>query len=201
MNEKSYTEKLPNNYQQRMEIDLNKNKKLAVWVNLSSILLLLPFASFYYIFFFKPFAIPKISSLIINSIVFIFGLIAAIILHEAIHGITFKAYSPKAKIKFGFTGLYAYAGNSSGYYYKNAYNTIAIMPCVCITLALIITLFFVRNYSDIFFVIYAIMSIHFTACFGDFYVCFVLSKLPNHTYILDNGTSMNLYVRHISKKK
>ena len=198
MNEKSYTESLPNNYQHRLSINFMKNKKLLIWINVSAFLILLPFASFYYIFLYKSFGLPASKDLWWAALVTIAAFAALIFLHELIHGIVFKIYSKSAGVKYGFNGLFAFAGNPSGYYFKNAYYMTAAMPAVCISLALIVVLFFVKGTA--FFIIYALLATHFTGCLGDLYVCRQLSKLPNHTYIMDTGLDITVFVRRISKK-
>ena len=61
----------------------------------------------------------------VSLFVLIFGYL---ILHELVHGITMKACGTK-KVRYGFTGLYCYAG-SEDYYGKKSYLIIALAPVV-----------------------------------------------------------------------
>ena len=51
-----------------------------------------------------------------------------IVLHELTHAVAMKAFGTK-KVKFGYTGVYAFAG-SNDYYTKGAYLIIALTPVV-----------------------------------------------------------------------
>ena len=54
------------------------------------------------------------------------GYAAYVVLHELVHGVCMKYFSG-APVRYGFTGLYAYAG-SEAYFTKKCYFIIALAP-------------------------------------------------------------------------
>ncbi len=185
---------LPEGYQPYLSIDLQKDKKLAAFVNglalLIGVVMAVP----------MHFVIP-ISTLferntglgddLLRYCVLIVGMIAYMILHEAIHGITMKLCGTK-KVKYGFTGLYALAG-SDDYYSKAAYILIALAPIVLWGIVLFAVNLFVP--TPWFWVIYIIQIMNISGAAGDLYVTVRFFRLPQNILVKDAGTSMTVYVK------
>lgn len=117
---------LPNGYSQIKHIDLQKDKKLAIKVNVGAFLIYI--TMFIWGFKLVPFS-EMFSNNLNNMIVVLFKLLVMIVLlfvyivlHEAVHGIFMKYYG-KIKPKFGLTKLYAYA-RSDAYFNKREYTII-----------------------------------------------------------------------------
>ena len=124
-------ESLPEGYREIYDVDLQKDKKTALFVNLLALaiaaLLVIPML----------FVVP-ISSLFsmengMGNYFLRFGallvlIIVYMILHELVHGAAMKLCGTK-KVKYGFTGMYAFAG-SKDFYDKKAYIFIALAPVV-----------------------------------------------------------------------
>lgn len=120
---------LPEGYIEILNIDLQKNKKLAVSVNVLAAIIAVVFT--------VPahFLVPIRSLFDMSQGMLVYGMrlavlcvgvIAYIILHELVHGIAMKICGTK-KVKYGFTGIYAFAG-SDDYYDKKSYIIIALAP-------------------------------------------------------------------------
>lgn len=126
---------------------------------------------------------------IIRWVILLVGLIGYIVLHELVHGITMKYFGCK-KVKYGFTGLYAYAG-SDEYFYKKSYITIALAPIVVwgIVLAILNALVPI----DYFWVVYFIQMCNISGAAGDIYVTAKFSKLPSDILVQDYGVGMTVY--------
>lgn len=89
------------------EINLLENKKLVMNLNIVAIAIVL-ILTVLGIVFSGGFAITNG----FMGIIWLFGGYAvAIVIHEAVHGIFFKAFRPEAKVKFGFKNGMAYAGS------------------------------------------------------------------------------------------
>lgn len=124
-------EHLPKGHREIYSIDLQKNKKTALLVNLSAVLmaallivpihLIVPISSLFDME-------NGVKCYVFKFIVFFFLLILYMILHELVHGMAMKICGTK-KVKYGFTGMYAYAG-SNDYYDKKSYIFIALAPVV-----------------------------------------------------------------------
>ena len=125
----------------------------------------------------------------IRFVVLFVAMIAYIVLHELVHGITMKILGTK-KIKYGFTGLLAYAG-SDDYYDKKSYITIALAPIVIWGVVLAIINIFVS--SEWFWVVYFIQLLNVSGAAGDMYVTVKFAKLPKDILVRDYGVSMTVY--------
>ncbi len=189
---KKSLQELPSGYSEILSIDLQKNKKLALLVNgiaiLIATIMVIPFL----------FVVP-ISTLFdfsqglpiyfLKFGVILVGVIVYMILHELVHGIAMKICGTK-KVKYGFTGLYAFAG-SQDYYYKAPYIFIALAPVVLWGVVLLVINFFVP--TSWFWVVYFIQIINVSGAAGDGYVTFKFLSLPKNVLVKDVGTSMVVY--------
>ena len=188
---RSVTE-LPGGYAPLMKIDMQKDKKAALVVNGGSVLVMaalwiagcfiVPFSAFFQSgdlpFFLKP-------------VLLILSFCLYMVLHEAVHGIFMKGFGAK-KVKFGFTGLYAYAG-SNDYFYKKPYITIALAPVVFWGLVLLVLNCLADKFW--FWNIYFIQVGNLAGAAGDIYVTCKLLKMPSNILIRDTGVAMEVYGR------
>lgn len=189
----NYTE-IPNGYKEIFKVDLQKNKKLALILNLAAALLAIPMA----IIGMMIVPISALFSFEDGTIVYfiriaalIVGMIAYIILHELVHGIFMKHFC-KAKVNYGFTWLYAYAG-SEGYFNKKSYIVIALAPVVIWGIVLLILNCIVS--ASWFWCVYFIQIINITGAAGDIYVTYKFSKMPKDILVHDTGVGMTVYSR------
>ena len=188
----SARENLPKEYTEIYSIDLQKNKRLALLINL----LCLAIAA--------VFAIPAHFYIPITSLydrsqgtvayavrfsVLLIGMILYIVLHELVHGITMKVFGTK-KVKYGFKGLYAFAG-SDDYYDKKSYITIALAPIVVWGLILAVTCVLVPR--EWFWVAYFIQLLNLSGAAGDLFVTVKFSRLPKDILVRDYGVGMIVY--------
>ena len=111
------------------------------------------------------------------------------VLHEIVHGIAMKMCGTK-KVRYGFTGLYAYAG-SDDYYDKKAYIFIALAPVVFWGVVLLIINLLVP--IGWFWVVYFIQIINLSGAAGDLFVTAKFLRLPNDVLVKDYGVSMTVY--------
>lgn len=183
---------LPEGYKQILNIDLSKDKKLALLVNVMAILIgvLMAVPMNFYLPITTLFSFEKgVGDYFLRFGVLVFGTILYIILHEFTHGITMKMCGTK-KIKYGFTGLYAFA-NSNDYYGKRNYIIIALAPVVVWGIILgVVNLFVAKEW---FWVVYWIQISNISGAAGDLYVTLKFLKLPKDIYIGDSGTAMKVY--------
>ena len=182
-------ETLPEGYKEYYSIDLQKDKKLALLVNaialIIAVLLIVP----------MHFVIP-ISSLfnfddgiITRLIALIFLLIIYMVLHELVHGIAMKSCGTK-KVKYGFTGMYAFAG-SNDYYDKKSYIYIALAPIVL--LGIIIAIINLVVPVEWFWVVYFIQITNLSGAAGDLFVTVKFSHFPKDILIKDHGVGMTVF--------
>lgn len=188
---KSYRTLLPD-YIEYYSVDLQKNKKIALLVNVMAILIgvimavpmhfVVPISTLYSMdqgFF----------NYILRFVVLLVSMVGYMILHELIHGVAMKICGTK-KVKYGFTGLYAFAG-SDDYYNKKAYIFIALAPVVLWGLIIAIINCFIP--VEWFWVVYIVQIINISGAAGDLFVTFKFSRFPKDIIVKDYGVGMTVY--------
>ena len=191
---KSSTPVLPSGYGEIYSLDLQKNKKTALIVNGVAVVIMV-------LMFFIGCKIMPVFSLFevedeyylrmtcIKLIVLCISMVVYLLLHELVHGITMKLFGAK-KIKYGFTGLYAYAGCEE-YFAKMPYIVIALAPIVIWGIVIFIINCFVP--ADWFWIVYIIQIMNISGAAGDLYVTFKFSGFPKDILVKDMGVSMTVY--------
>ena len=111
------------------------------------------------------------------------------ILHEMIHGVFMKAFSGK-KPRYGFTGLYAYAG-SDALFTRKQYLIIAFAPVVI--LGILIAVLTAAFYETAFWALYIIQILNLSGAAGDFYVGYLIARSGNDVLVRDLGTDMSFF--------
>jgi hypothetical protein len=119
-------------------------------------------------------------------------LILYMVLHELVHGIAMKMCGTK-KVKYGFTGIYAYA-TSNDFYDKKTYIFIALAPVVLWGIILAVVNMFVS--LEWFWVVYLIQISNLSGAAGDLYVTVKFSRLPSDILIRDYGVGMTVFSKH-----
>lgn len=181
---------LPEDYKQIFEIDLVKNKKQMLFVNVMAAVVMIAmmiigaaivplrhlFEGNYLISLIKVLALWA-------------GYMAYIVLHELVHGVFMKHYSG-VKPKYGFTLLYAYAG-STAYFNKKSYIIIALAPVVIWGIVLGVLCAAVP--ADWFWIPYFIQAGNISGAAGDAYVTYKMLTFPKDILVNDTGVAMTVY--------
>jgi len=113
-------QELPQDYRAICAIDLQKNKKLALLVNGMALVIaaLMVVPMHLTVSFATLFDMSRgMGAYFLRFGVLLVAIVAYMILHELVHGIVMKCCGTK-QVKYGFTGVYAFAG-SQDYYDKN----------------------------------------------------------------------------------
>jgi hypothetical protein len=185
---------MPKGYELLRTIDLQKDKKLALIVNGLGLAIMVVMVAIAW--FFVPITtfyegVSSLFSLIFKMGMILVALVVYIIGHELIHGVYMKKFSG-VKPKYGFTGLYAYAG-SSAFFDRRSYLIIAMAP-----VALFGALFMVLNFAlpvGWFWFVYFLQIMNISGAAGDFYVSVYMSKLPRTILVRDSGVSMEVFAQ------
>ena len=185
-------ETLPDGYREIYSIDLQNEKKMSLIVNLLAVniafILLVPmnlYAPISLLFDMEN----GLSSYIIRFVSLIVLMIVYMVLHELTHGIAMKICGTK-KVKYGFTGLYAFAG-SNDYYNKKSYIFIALAPIVLWGIIIAIINPFVP--LEWFWVVYIIQILNLSGAAGDLFVTVKFSGFPKDILIRDYGVGMTVF--------
>lgn len=183
---------LPDGYKEIYSIDLKKNKKMSLLVNLLA--LLIGIAMAVPMHFIVPITTlfdmeEGLKDYTMRFAVLLVASVLYIILHEAVHGIAMKICGTK-KVKYGFTGVYAFAG-SDDYYDKTAYIFIALAPVILWGVVFAIINPFVP--TSWFWVVYMLQISNISGAAGDFFVSARFSRLPEDILVKDYGVGMTVY--------
>ena len=184
---------LPDGYAEIKCVNLQKDKKLAVLINIGAAAMII--ALFFVGNMFVPFSFTITNDnflfVLLNLLGLLFANLLYLLAHEFVHGIFIKRYSGK-KAKYGFTGLYAYAG-SDAYFNKRQYIVIALAPVVLFgVIFLLLNLFLSKEW---FWWIFFLQMLNLSGAAGDFYITWLMSRLPVDVLTTDKGVSMIMYSR------
>ncbi|MCR5264401.1 MAG: DUF3267 domain-containing protein [Clostridiales bacterium] len=185
---------LPSGFGEILSINLQKNKKAAMIINISCVLIAA--AMLVPALFLSEKPITDLLDLdggagayFLRFGVFMAGLIAYMILHELVHGIAMHICGTK-KVRYGFTGLYAFAG-SDDYYDKSGYIFIALAPIAVWGVVLAVMCAAVP--PEWFWIVYIIEIMNVSGAAGDIYVTVRFSRLPKDILVRDTGIEMSVY--------
>lgn len=186
---------LPEGYKEIYAIDLQKDKKLSLLVNMLAIAIAVVLAVPMH--FFVPITTLFDMSHGMGNYLIRFGallvlMVIYMVLHELVHGVAMKLCGTK-KVKYGFTGLYAFAG-SDDHYDKRSYIFIALAPVVLWGLVIAVINPFVS--AQWFWVIYMLQIINLSGAAGDLYVTVKFSRFPKDVLIRDYGVGMTVYSKN-----
>lgn len=183
---------LPAGYQEIFSVNLQKDKKMALLLNVVAILIALVLAvpMHFYIPFTTLFDMGNgLGAYTTRFLALMVGMVVYMILHELVHGIAMKLCGTK-KVKYGFTGMYAFAG-SDDYYDKKSYIMIALAPVVLWGIVLAVVNVFVPE--QWFWVVYMIQICNLSGAAGDLYVTVKFSRFPKDILVKDVGVGMTVY--------
>jgi len=183
---------LPEGYKKIYAIDLQKDKKIALLVNLLAlaIAVLLAVPMHFFVPIFSMFSMENgLQNYMIRFVALLVLSFLYIILHELVHGVAMKICGTK-KVRYGFTGLYAFAG-SKDFYDKKSYIFIALAPVIFWGVILAVINVFVC--VEWFWVIYLIQMFNLSGAAGDLFVTVKFLRLPSDILIQDQGVGMKVY--------
>ena len=183
---------LPEGYQELLRLDLQKDKKKFLLVNGLGILIfvLLAVPMHFYVSFFSLFSMEEgLLDYSLRFLVLAVGMVVYLVLHELVHGVAMKLCGTK-KVKYGFTGVYAFAG-SSDYYDKKSYLFSALAPVVLWGVVIGVVNAFVPE--QWFWTVYMIQLMNLSGAAGDLYVTVKFLGLPKDILVTDCGVAMTVY--------
>ena len=179
---------LPEGYELREEIDLQKDRKKAILVNGTAValmvLMLVP------ALLLVPVRNLTGGAFLVKMSVLIAGYVLYIIAHEATHGAVMKLFGAQ-KLRFGFTGLYAYAGSEQDYFDRTSYICISLAPLV--VWGIVFTILCIAAPVSWFWVFYFLQIGNVSGAAGDLYVFLKTLRCPRGLLVRDSGVNMNMY--------
>lgn len=183
---------LPDDYRELCAIDLEKNKRSALYINLLGVLITLVMAIVMNTIIPLSSLFERdvgVGSLLLRIVVLAVLLVGYIVLHDLTHGFAMKLCGAR-KVVYGFSGMYAFAG-CHDFFSKNVYLIISLAPVVFWGIIINIVCFLVP--STWFWIFYIIQIANIAGSAGDYYVIFHFLFLPDDILVYDTGTAMTIY--------
>ena len=192
---------LPENYRIAGKLDLSRNQRALLWLNLFGLFLVVISGGLFIalLFWLRPqdaiqilSGPPKgITAQVILGAAIITTFILMVILHEAVHGLFFWI-TTGAKPCYGFKGVYAYAAAPGWYLPRGPYLLTCLAPLFILTPVGITVLALAPQtwlVPALFF-----LAMHTGGAGGDLYVAAWLLGQPDNLLAQDEGDSFTLYL-------
>ncbi|MDO4475196.1 MAG: DUF3267 domain-containing protein [Lachnospiraceae bacterium] len=183
---------LPEGYDQILEIDLVKNKKLMIGLNVVNLILLLGLLWLGH----KHLSILQLLNIreglmdyLLRLAILVVSIFLYMGLHEKVHGVMIRHYSGRPP-HYGYGAGYAYAG-SDCYFNRRSYIVIALAPVVVWGVVLEVLCLLLPDRW--FWHAYFIQAINLAGAVGDLYVVFKILRQKKNILISDSGTVMTVY--------
>ena len=183
---------LPEQYKEIFSVDLQRDKKVAILVNVLSLIIavFMIVPMHFYISIETLFDMSEgLVAYTMRFFILMILIVIYMVFHELVHGVTMKFYGTK-KVKYGFNGIYAFAG-SDDYYDKKSYILIALAPVILWGVVLAVINAFVS--VEWFWVVYMIQVCNVSGAAGDMYVTAKFSRFPQDILVRDSGIGMVVY--------
>ena len=185
---------LPENYQEIMQINLQKDKQTAQKVNVIAgiIMIALLIIGHLIVPIKELFNEEMFAASLLRLGALFLAYFAYIVLHELTHAVAMKAVGG-GKVIFGFTVLYAFAGSREDYFDKTAYCCIALAPLVLWGIVFaVMTALVPRSW---FWVVWFLQAGNIGGAAGDVFVTVKLWNKPASILVMDTGVDMTVYDR------
>lgn len=169
------------------QVDILNHKGLQILLNLASIpIFLLVLFGLIQFTGFDTFSIDFWQLVLIAVL-----LVASLPIHELIHGLFFKLFHPKDRVKYGYAQGMLYATNPGRLYKRWQFMVIGIMPLILVT-AILAGAFLAGWLQAAVFILVA--AFHAAGCIGDLYFELLLIFSPVGSMVADTATGMAIYV-------
>ncbi len=180
-------------YKECTKIDLVKNKKEALLVNIYGIIIMVVMAVFIPLLIMGGIIEFNLETTFpLFFIVLLISLILYIPLHEIVHGIVLKNYTDE-KLSFGWKLVYAYCGSKEAVVDRKEYYAVALAPLLVFSVVFISLMVLNPSLSLVWYVM-EIMNV--SGSVGDIYVSIKLRKEKSRDILItDSGTDMSFWSR------
>lgn len=191
---------IPADYELGGSLDLSKNRKLMIALNIAGALLLFLFAWLFLraAAWLRPAETGQVINFEFNGLrqilFWILALVASqvafVVLHEAIHGLFFWLIT-REKPAFGFRGAYAFAAAPQWYIPRNPYLIIGLAPLVLISVVGVLLIPVLPGALLPFWLLG--LTFNAAGAVGDLAVVIWLLGQPASSLINDRGDAVTLY--------
>jgi hypothetical protein len=192
---------LPEGYILKGTLDLSRNTRALLGLNLVGVVLFFLFAWLFTALavqirpdasaVFSVVEISGIWSFIRLILIIVLLQVLMIVLHEGIHGLFFWIFT-RARPRYAFKGLYAYASMTGWYFPRRQYLIACLAPLVVITLLGFLLITFIP--ATWILPVLVVMTLNAAGAVGDMAVAVWLIRAPAGCMANDQGDAFNLYI-------
>ncbi len=189
------TQTLPAEYILSGQIDLKKNKRLSILLNIGAFIIFIPM--FYLLSGFTALVRPDITNfsvtITIGKVFSAIGLVVLVlIIHEIIHGLFFWIFSHGRPV-FALRPLYEYAGAPTWFFPKRQYAITALGPLIIIgAVGLLLLLLAPISWIPM---IALLVALNTGGAIGDIFVFIRLLKSSPTSFTNDTGEVVTFFER------
>lgn len=192
------TRTLPNSYIATCTLDLSKDRRALLLLNLLGVPLTLVAALFFgwYIAMLRPelgdlsLRLEGLGGVLKLILGMVLTMAAAITIHELVHGVFFWLFT-KSRPLFGFKGAYAYAAAPDWYLPRNQFLVVGLAPLVLLSVGgLLLVAVVPVGWLPALFIA---LVMNAGGAIGDLYVAALLLRTPPTTLTNDVGDAMTFY--------
>jgi hypothetical protein len=195
------TKSLPQGYVSAGTLDLTKDKRALILLNLAGFLLLVLLAPLFLeaAMWMRPdvslgelgITLVGFSDLLLALVAVVVLYAAVIVLHEGAHGIFLWWYS-RSRPAFAFRGYYASAAAPGWFFPRNQYIIVGLAPLVLLTALGFLILCFAP--PAWFVAVISFMVLNASGAIGDMAVVFWLLRQPTTSLAFDVGDAVTVYI-------
>ena len=187
------TKTLPEGYDKSGEINLKKNRRLAIILNIVAIFVAVP--SFFLLLSFAALVRPGMmntsGTITAGVAAVVVGLVVMLLtIHELIHGFFFWVFT-RSRPVFALRLFYAYAGAPDWYIPTRQYAFVTVGPLVIIGAVGLLLMLLVQE-SWVLFIAFAV-AMNTGGSMGDLLVFTRLFKVPSTSLVRDSGDVVSFY--------
>jgi len=192
------TQQLPPDYLEQASLDVSRDKKAMLLLNLAGLLLLIPFGWLFATLFavIRPnvatisLAFSGLGSFLLVGVQMLLVVLGVVLCHELVHGLFFWWYTG-SRFHFGLGMGYAYAAAPDWYLPRHQHRVVGLAPLVLISLLGLTLLPFLPTAV----LPYLFVALLFNAAgsVGDLAMVGWLLLKPSHTLVRDTGPAIYIY--------
>lgn len=189
---KTYEKELPSGYTEALVVDA-KNTATAVIMNIAALAVMAVIIAVAVIII-RPVGFLENYS-IVRNLLFVFAIVAYIVLHEIVHGIVYKLLTGQ-KLTFGLTLSAAYCGVPDIYVYRTAALIAVLAPFCVFTVVFGAGMLLIGDTWDKLYTA-VLFGLHIGGCVGDLYdaALYIFKLRDPLTLMRDTGPKQTFYTK------
>lgn len=185
---------VPEHYKEVLYWKITDNK-LTMWLlQGAGVILLLIFGGIFLAFAGAVHAIPMEFNMdLFFSLGLLFGLVAMIVIHELVHGLTMSIFGARPQYGFMPHEMMFYATAPGFAFRRRHYIYVALAPLMILSLVSMIGILLVSGTAWVFFFI-LFATVNAAGAVGDLYITTKVLRYPAHAFMVDEKDGIRVFL-------